>query len=101
MRDLSQQTAGVELNEPSQADIVDCGRSFEHAATWNNLPARQPCKFSVHEPTLQEISNEAHVTPGQGMIICADRTKVDQVTYDKHHCKAHGGVCRIGCDIRR
>jgi hypothetical protein len=95
----SHDPAGVSLNEPSQGDIVVCGSGSDKAETWNAKYTRQPCKFSVHEPTMTEISNEKFTTPGMNMRICADRTKMDEVTYQKDHCKSHGGDCRIGCDI--
>jgi hypothetical protein len=92
--------AGVTLNEPSQGDITVCGSGSDSAAAgWNPHYVKQKCNFSVHEPTMEEVSNEGRNTPGTGMMICADRTKQDTMTWDKDHCKSHGGVCRTGCDI--
>jgi hypothetical protein len=91
--------AGVSLNGQSKGDIVVCGSSYDHAATWTHLNGT-PCHFSVKEPTLADLDKAIHSTPGTGMYICADKTKVDQMTYDKDHCASHGGICRIGCDTR-
>jgi hypothetical protein len=91
--------AGVTLNEPSQGDITVCGSGFDGAAAaWNPNYVKVKCNFSVHEPTMDEVSNEGRKTPGTGMMICADRTKIDTMTWDKTHCADHGGVCRTGCD---